>query len=161
MLMNFKYRTAVPNDAVQCVALRGKTRENAVSEERLRSIGITAETWSRDIRNGALPGHICSSDEKMIGYCFGSINEGEIVVLALLPAYEGLGIGRELLKKMTQDLFASGRSRLFLGCSSDPCSRSYGFYRHLGWRSTGQTDGLGDEILEYYPATSQVTTGID
>ncbi|MGD8442758.1 MAG: hypothetical protein PVH85_11685 [Desulfobacterales bacterium] len=24
-----------------------------------------------------------------------------------------------------------------LGCSSDPNSRSYGFYRHLGWTSIG------------------------
>jgi hypothetical protein len=27
--------------------------------------------------------------------------------------------------------------------------RSYGFYRHLGWRSTGSFDDRGDEILEY------------
>jgi hypothetical protein len=33
-----------------------------------------------------------------------------------------------------------GLARLFLGCSSDPKVRSYGFYRHLGWRSTGVTD---------------------
>jgi len=25
----------------------------------------------------------------------------------------------------------------------------YGFYRHLGWRSTGTFDAAGNEVLEY------------
>ena len=52
---------------------------------------------------------------------------------------------------MCGDLAALGHQRLFLGCSADPQSRSYGFYRHLGWRSTGEFDAHGDEILEYFP----------
>ncbi len=146
---NIEYRTAVPEDAAECVTLRGKTRENAVSEARLRTLGITAESWGQDIRTGALPGHICCADGKMVGYCFGSSEDGEIVVLALLPEFEGRGLGRTLLGKMMNDLAALGLTRLFLGCSPDPKSRSYGFYRHLGWRSTASFDGNGDEILEY------------
>jgi ribosomal protein S18 acetylase RimI-like enzyme len=87
----------------------------------------------------------------MVGYCFGSLNDGEVVVLALLPEYEGKGIGKSLLSKVNSDLVKAGNSRLFLGCSSDPRSRSYGSYRNLGWRSTGKIDKNGDEILEYYP----------
>ena len=146
-----EYRAARPEDAAQCVALRGQTRENAVSPERLRALGITVQTWGEDIRRGELPGHICSSEGRMVGYCFGSRSEGEIVVLALLPAFEGRGIGKELLGRMSRDLAALGHQRLFLGCSADPTSRSYGFYRHLGWRSTGELDGRGDEILECFP----------
>ena len=145
------YRAAQPEDATACVALRGQTRENAVSPERLRALGITVQTWGEDIRRGELPGHICSSEGRMVGYCFGSRSEGEIVVLALLPAFEGRGIGKELLGRMSRDLAALGHQRLFLGCSADPTSRSYGFYRHLGWRSTGELDGRGDEILECFP----------
>ena len=37
----------------------------------------------------------------------------------------------------------------FLDCSPDPKVRSYGFYRHLGWQSTGALDTHGDEILEF------------
>lgn len=138
----------MPDDAAECVALRGMTRENAVSEARLRGLGITAQSWGEDIRSGALPGHVCSAGGKIVGYCFGSSRDGEIVVLALLPAFEGQGIGRELLSRMVRDLVSMGKTRLFLGCSRDPASRSYGFYRHLGWRSTGQFDSHGDEILE-------------
>jgi N-acetylglutamate synthase-like GNAT family acetyltransferase len=131
------------------------TRENAVSPERLDSIGITPESWSHDIRCGALTGHICSANGKMIGYCFGSRAAGEVVVLALLPEYEGRGIGKSLLSRVVVDLIEFGNTRLFLGCSSDPKSRSYGFYRHLGWRSTGKTDQHDDEILEYHRQSDQ------
>ncbi|MNT76683.1 Acetyltransferase (GNAT) family protein [compost metagenome] len=85
----------------------------------------------------------------MAGYCFGDKKTGEIVVLALLPAYEGTGIGKTLLNLMVEDFRALGFARLYLGCSADPKVRSYGFYRHLGWRSTGQIDEADDEVLEY------------
>jgi N-acetylglutamate synthase-like GNAT family acetyltransferase len=73
---------------------------------------------------------------------------GEIQVVAILPDFEDHGIGRELLDRTSKELAKLGHTRLFLGCSPDPVSRSYGFYRHLGWRSTGTFDQYGDEILE-------------
>ena len=88
------------------------------------------------------------ASEEMAGYCYGSSTTGEVIVLALQPAYEGLGIGRELLNLVVVHLRSLGHHRLFLGCASDPAVRSYGFYRHLGWRSTGAVDHYGDEVLE-------------
>lgn len=151
--MNPNYRLAVPTDAAECVVLRGKTRQNAITEQQLRARGITAKTWSKNIEIGALPGYVCTVDENIVGYCFGASNSGEIVVLALLPDFENQGIGRELLDRMTSHLAELGHGRLFLGCSPDPESRSYGFYRHLGWRSTESFDQYGDEILEVFVGT--------
>ncbi len=142
------YRPAKPDDAPECVAMRGKTRQNAFSEEQLRGIGITAESWAENIRSRALPGHVCTVDSAIVGYCFGSRESGEIEVLAVLAGYEGRGIGKELLRKTVDTLAQLGHRQLFLGCSRDPNSRSYGFYRHLGWHSTGTLDQNGDEILE-------------
>ena len=148
--MRLTYRPALPDDAAECVALRGKTRQNAFSEEQLRSIGVTSKSWGENIDSGALPGHVCVVDDAIVGYCFGARETGEIVVLALLPDVEDRGIGRELLQRTVEELAALGHSRLFLGCSPYPESRSYGFYRHLGWRSTGDFDQYGDEILEIF-----------
>ena len=148
--MERKYSPAVAEDTAEYVALRGKTRQNAISEERLRSMGITAETWAQDIRTGELPGYICRLDRQVIGYCFGSRQDGEIVVLAILPVGEGQGIGKELLSLVVRELARLGHTRQFLGCSRDPESRSYGFYRHLGWRPTGNVDKYGDQILELH-----------
>jgi len=154
-----KFRSAIPADATECVAIRGQTRENAISTERLTAIGITEQTWAEDIRSGALPGHVCLSKGKIVGYCFGAVATGEVVVVALLPEFEGRGIGRRLLKLVLRDLMEHGHRRLFLGCSKDPSARSYGFYRHLGWRPTGRSDKLGDEILELDVAPGPSSAG--
>ncbi len=148
-MINKIYRKAVPEDAPKCIAIRGCTRENAFSEKQLAALGITLSTWREGIRDGSLPGYVCCIDEEMVGYCFGDRETGEIVVLALLPDYEQLGIGKMLLYLMTQEMRRKGFKRIFLGCSTDTTSRSYGFYRHLGWIPTGELDTAGDEILEF------------
>jgi ribosomal protein S18 acetylase RimI-like enzyme len=152
--MNLVYRTATPKDIAACVDLRGKTRENAVSVERLKALGVTLESWTRDVADGTLQGHVCHDDGKLAGYCFGEMATGEIVVLALLPPWEGKGIGKHLLSLVVGDFVQLGFNRVFLGCSSNPKVRSYGFYRYLGWKSTGQFDKAGDEILEFFPTSN-------
>ncbi len=152
--MRVEILNAVPEDAPACVYMRGLTRENAVSPERLRQYGITEQSWAEDIRTDALPGFVCRSGGKLLGYAFGARATGEVVVLALLPEAESQGLGRHLLALLVQELRASGHTRLFLGCSPDPSSRSYGFYRHLGWQSTGTFDSAGDEILEHLGSTA-------
>ena len=148
------YRRARPEDIAACVELRGRTRENAVSPERLASLGITVTSWSAQVSRGELIGHVAWHGDRMAGYAFGDVSTGEVVVLALLPDFEGQGVGATLLKTLVADLQARGHRRLFLGCSSDPAVRSHGFYRHLGWRPTGRRDPLGDEELELLPEPS-------
>jgi GNAT superfamily N-acetyltransferase len=144
------YRSAASSDATEVITLRGQTRENAVSVSGLASLGITAESWGKKIEAGDLSGHVCTDNGRIVGYCFGDKHAGEILVLALLPEYESRGIGRTLLSRVAKDLWSVGFKRLFLGCSRDPSSRSYGFYRHLGWRSTGTFDAHADEVLELF-----------
>lgn len=144
---------APPERAADYIRLRGLTRENAVPAERLAALGITAATWSEDIRRGELTGTMALAGDTLVGYGFGSLSTGEVVVLALDPAFEGRGLGRQLLQAVVDALRRAGHTRLFLGCAADPAVRSHGFYRHLGWRSTGTVDRYGDEVLEL-PATS-------
>lgn len=150
-LPGLRLREAVPADAAACIELRGRTRQNAVSADRLLGYGITAASWAEGIRNGGLPGCVAEADGRLLGYCFGDRATGEVQVLALLPEAEGRGLGRQLLAEVMTRLRALGHGRLYLGCSPDPASRSHGFYRHLGWRPTGQVDAHGDEVLEHLP----------
>jgi ribosomal protein S18 acetylase RimI-like enzyme len=147
--MTITYRPAIPEDAADCIALRTRTRENAVTEAQLADAGITCETWSAGIEAGLYPGFVALDGSRLAGYCFGHRDTGEIVVLALLPEYEGRGVGKTVLHMTRDALRQLGFKRLFLGCATDPAVRSYGFYRHLGWRSTGTFDAAGDEVLEY------------
>lgn len=144
------YRLALPEDIAQCIVIRGQTRENAISAAALRAKGISLESWTQDVHSGNLSGMVCLDEQEMVGYCFADRRSGEVVVLALLPDWEAKGIGKRLLAEVIKLLQRDGFERLFLGCSADPRSRSYGFYRHLGWRSTGQFDAAQDELLEYF-----------
>ena len=155
--MALTFRPAAPEDVAACLVLRGLTRENAIPAERLAAVGITEQSWSDDVRSDRLPGYVCCDDGTIAGYCFGDKASGEVVVLALLPAYEERGIGRRLLALVIDHLAALGHRRLFLGCSADPATRSHGFYRHLGWVSTGTVDRFGDEVLELFPASPGVS----
>ncbi len=156
--MPISYRPATPEDAPECLVLRGQTRENAISVERLAAIGITAQSWGDDIRNADLPGVVALLHGRIVGYCFGDTRNGEVVVLAMLPEVESQGVGKRLLADVVSLLHAKGFNRLFLGCSADPAVRSHGFYRHLGWRSTGQFDDRGDDILELHCSAVGATT---
>ncbi len=146
--MHLTHRPAVPDDAPACIDLRGRTRQNAVPPDRLAAYGITAASWAAGIRSGDTPGHVVLQGDTLVGYCFGDRHTGEVLVLALLPAFEGQGLGRDLLARVVAQLASLGWTRLHLGCSTDPASRSHGFYRRLGWQPTGVLDGHGDEILE-------------
>ena len=146
--MSIEFKPAPPDLAAEYIRLRGMTRENAIPEERLRALGITAETWANDIKSTELQGFVARSSDELAGYCFSNTKSGEVVVLAVHPEYEGQGIGQQLLSLVIEQLSLRGHKRPFLGCSSDPTVRSYGFYRRLGWHSTGKVDERGDEVLE-------------
>lgn len=147
--MSIAFRPATAEDALACVTLRGLTRENAISVEQLAAMGVTVESWAAAVASGALPGYVCIDDEAaIVGYGFGDKASGEVVVLALLPSFEGRGIAKQLLNLVVEVLIEAGHQRLFLGCSSDPAVRSYSFYRRQGWVSTGRFDDNGDEVLE-------------
>jgi GNAT superfamily N-acetyltransferase len=124
------------------------TRENAITAPRLASYGITEESWSRSVEEARVIGYVCVDGSRIVGYCYGDRRTGEIHVLALLPDYEGRGIGKTLMSLVVENLRSLGFRRLYLGCSKNPEHRSYGFYRHLGWRSTATEDTHSDEVLE-------------
>ena len=147
--IHLEIRRALPEDAPSCEHMLELRRENAISPERVRHYGITEQSWAEDIRTDAFPGSVCHSKSKLLGYPFGARASGEVVVLALLPQAESQGLGSRLLTLLVQELLASGHTQLFLGYLPDTSSRSYGFYRHLGWQSTGTFDRAGDEILEH------------
>jgi GNAT superfamily N-acetyltransferase len=146
--MPIEYRSAPAELSAQYIELRGQTRSNPITVDALRAFGITAESWAQDIRTGQTEGFVAVSGAQVIGYSFGSSHTGEVLVLAVRRDYEGQGVGQRLLSLLVELLKSRGHTRLFLGCSPDPTVRSHGFYRHLGWQSTGSLDANGDEVLE-------------
>ena len=142
-----RFRRAIAADLPGCMSVRGRTRDNPLSPEQLSTLGVTQDTWAPLIDGEQLQGFVAETATELVGFCFGDQSSAEVLVLAVLPDYEGRGIGRRLLRNTMEGLFVMGHSRVWLAASPDPAIRAHGFYRKLGWVWDGATNEIGDQIL--------------
>lgn len=146
--MDVNYRETLSSDVDALFEVRASTRENPISRDRLARMGITTANTAKGIEDGTLFGWVCTYEARVIGFCTGHSETGEILVLAVLPAFEGRGVGKELLSRVVSALSSKGLAPLWLAADSNPNVRSYGFYRRLGWMPTGEALENGDQVLE-------------
>jgi ribosomal protein S18 acetylase RimI-like enzyme len=152
-------REAVESDIESLFDIRARTRENAIERWYLESIGITAESWAESLRSGREQTWVCLDGEVPVGFCGANAGDGEIVVLAVLPEYEGRGIGTRLLDEAVRWLRSRGCRRLWLAANPDSQGRAYGFYRARGWLPTGEMqEETSDEILVLPEPGNQAVT---
>lgn len=142
-----RYRPTELRDIPSLYRVRASTRQNAVSRERLLEWGITPESIAEGFETGVLHGIVCESGGTVVGFCTGDTRTGEVLVLAVLPEFENRKVGITLLDGVVAALWRSNLPSIWLGCSPNPESRSYGFYRANGWEETGQRTETGDDIL--------------
>jgi GNAT superfamily N-acetyltransferase len=147
--MELIFRETQAGDIESMFSVRARTRQNPISREKLASYGITAETSAADMANGRVKGWACFDGLSLIGFCNADASTGEVLVLAVLPDYEGQGIGSRLLALASEWLCSMGFTKLWLAASPNPNIRAYGFYRSLGWRPNGTTLENGDQVLVY------------
>lgn len=113
------------------------------------------DLWREARPNEAVPAEVgrlrcwdCVVESRSVGQCTCDLATGEIVGLAVEPAHQGVGIGRNLLSLAVDALRAAGVDRIWVAAPSDPRSRAYGFYRTVGWVPTGERIRDDSEILE-------------
>ena len=135
-------RDITPADIPALFEIRPRTRENALTLEQLRALGITPDsvaTWLA----GSTQGWLCEAAAgQAIGFCMADRATGELLVIALLPEAEGHGIGGRLMQRAETWLAQSGCTRAWLTTDLDPRLRAYGFYRHRGWTDWKLERGL-------------------
>jgi len=147
-MMDLEFRDTRITDVDALFEVRANTRQNQLSRAALAELGITPESTSAALISGATVGAVCTYRKRVVGFCSGAVETGEILVLAVLPDYEGRRIGTRLLDYVVARLRKAGSPRLWLAAAADPTVRAHGFYRALGWRATGERTANGDEILE-------------
>jgi ribosomal protein S18 acetylase RimI-like enzyme len=129
--------------------VRASTRQNPISIPQLVAWGFTPESvWSR-YSKGEIRGWVCEDKGEVVGFSSGDLTTGEVLVLAVLPRYEGFKIGKRLLSHLIRSMQENGCSSLWLSASPNPEIRAHGFYRANGWKPNGQVLENGDEILVY------------
>ena len=145
--MTFSVRQMAVEDLPAVFAVRVSTLENSVSMAELRhDHGITAESMATAMA-GDVRGWLAEAGGKIMGFAMGDQPSGEVLVLAVLPKYEGRGIGRAVLQRVEDYLFEGGRDSIWLYTGAEPGLRAYQFYLHLGWRATGELDEDDDDEL--------------
>lgn len=144
--MNYKYREIIETDIDSIFKIRISTRENKVTMRDLEKLGITPES-TREALKEEIKGWVCLDLNKPVGFSSGNIKTGEVIVLAVLPEYEGKGIGKNLVQKVQNWLFEQGHEQLFLFANYDSNVRAHGFYRKIGWQPTGEKTGNEEKLI--------------
>ena len=139
-------RKLVAADIPAIFAVRVSTTENAITAEQLSHLGITPASTEEAIRNN-LKGWVAEVDGEVVGFVMGDKDTGEVTVLALRPEAEGRGIGRELMQRVAEWLFAEGHAELWLLTGAIPSFRAYGFYQAIGWRPTGERVDANEKFI--------------
>jgi ribosomal protein S18 acetylase RimI-like enzyme len=148
--MKLAFRETRLSDIDALFEVRARTRQNPLSRVDLAQLGITPESTAAAFGSGTIVGFVCTCEDRVVGFCSGEFVSGEILVLAVLPDYEGRGVGKQLLSSVVARLHQAGARRVWLAAAADPTVRAQGFYRALGWRPTGERTSNGDEILELH-----------
>lgn len=127
-----KIREIEVEDIPALFVVRPQTRENAMTIEELASIGITPDSMVEAI-NDSHRGWLYEDDGQVVGFAMGDSKNSEVTVMAMLPDYEGKGIGSELLQKVESWLGSTGCRKIWLTTDMDQSLRAYGFYLRHGW----------------------------
>ncbi len=132
----------LPSDIEATLKVRFSTVENAITREELEEdYGITPQSMALDMEAHAR-GWVCEDAGQIVGFAMGDTDNAEVTVVAVLPSYEGRGIGKTLLGRVQHWLFGEGHEEIWLNANPDPSVRATGFYEKLGWHNTGK---LNDE----------------
>jgi len=142
-----RFRRMTKDDLTATLEVRLSTVENAITLEVMeRDYGVTPEKIATAM-DGNVAGWLCEEAGQVLGYAMGNEANGEVLVVAVHPELERHGIGAGVLAHVADWLFEHGHDRIWLLSNPDASNRTYGFYRHLGWKPTGEMRG-DDEVLE-------------
>lgn len=149
-------------DLSEVIDVRGATRENPFSREALRNLGITEDSTTELLRT-THRGWLCEVNGRIVGFAIGDGKTGELWVLAVLPEFEGRGIGSRLLARVETWLASVGWKEFWLWTSSDPKKRAYAFYLARGWlvsETKSDTVTMRKACLASIPSVSPSNTTV-
>lgn len=150
------FRQIVDADIPSLFAVRSTTRENTLSREDLATLGITEASVCLMMAS-THRGWLCEADGRVVGFSIGNCETGELWVVAVLPEYEGRGIGRKLISLVEEWLWSCGWKEAWLTTDPNTHLRAYGFYRTQGWLDAGTRDGQR-RMIKKNPVREKIAT---
>jgi ribosomal protein S18 acetylase RimI-like enzyme len=126
------FREITAADVPALFYVRPRTRENALTLEELQRLGINPRSVTESLAQST-KGWVCEDSGRIVAFSMADSATGEFLVIAVLPEYEGRGVGRRLMALAEEWLAASGCQQARLTTDIDTTLRAYGFYRKRGW----------------------------
>lgn len=136
-----EYREITAAEVPAILSVRTRTRENSYTLEELRDLGITGDSVTKKLAK-SFKGWLCTDAGQVVAFCMADRSTAELWVIAVLPQYEGRGIGSRLMSHAEDWLWSKGCTRAWLTTDVDTTLRAYGFYRHRGWTDWKLDAGL-------------------
>jgi ribosomal protein S18 acetylase RimI-like enzyme len=146
----WKFREISAADVPALFDVRPRTRENAMTVEELQRLGINPQSVTESLGKST-KGWLCEDSGRVVAFSMADRATGELLVVAVLPEYEGMGVGGRLMALAEEWLAASGCERAWLTTDLDTTLRAYGFYRKRGWTDWKSERGLRWMELSFSP----------
>jgi GNAT superfamily N-acetyltransferase len=127
-----RFREITVADVPALFRVRQRTRENRLTLGELERLGITPQSVT-DSLGVSTKGWVCVDCGGVVGFSMADRATGEFLVIAVLPEYEGKGVGGRLMSLAEEWLAAAGCRRAWLSTDLNTSLRAYGFYRKRGW----------------------------
>ena len=136
-------RPATTSDISDIFAIRTSVRENHLSLEQLRHMGITEKSIS-GIISAEDCAWIAETGDMAVGFAMADAEESCIFALFVRQKWENQGVGKQLMEKAESFLLARHDA---IWLETDGNSRAAGFYVHLGWERAAELEN-GDVRFE-------------
>src|SRR5215468_10327861 len=108
-----QYREIKAPDIPALFYVRTRTRENRYTLEELARLGITEESVAERLST-SYKGWLCTQNGAVAGFCMADRATGELWVIAVLPEFEGNGVGGKLMDFAEEWLWSTGCTRAWL-----------------------------------------------
>lgn len=141
----FQIRLALTTDVRAMFKVRTSVRENVLTVEELIELGITPDFISAEIERSPCA-WVATVSNEIVGFSMVDLDTACLFAAFVLPEYEGLGIGTELIKACESEIF---KSHPVAWLETAQSSRAAKLYRHLGWMNETEV-GEGDVRMEKY-----------
>jgi GNAT superfamily N-acetyltransferase len=127
--MNIVIRDATEADIPHIFDVRTSVRENSLTMAQMAGLGITPDAIA--VALGQQPCiWVAVHDGVVIGFSMSDVREGCVFAAFVRPEWEGKGIGRQLIEKAEDFLFAH---HACIWLNTDGASRAAKVYERLGW----------------------------
>ena len=136
-------RAAVLTDVEGIFHVRTSVTENVLTLQQLEEMEITYSSVAAMIAQSRCA-WVAVEAERIVGFSMTIPEEGCVFAVFVLPSYEGMGIGKRLLKAAEDELF---KEHPTIWLETGKSTRAAEFYRRMGWRNEINI-GDGDIYLE-------------